>query len=83
MLHSAGKRHKHRQALYKRLQHNCSPREECNTNVIPMVRIRAQGKGGIYATRPVIWATESMEFSVRGYEVPSELSEPSRTPGCF
>jgi len=24
-----------------------------------------------------------MYFAVRGYEVPSELSEPSRTPGCF
>jgi len=25
----------------------------------------------------------SVEFSVRGYEVPSELSEPSGTPRCF
>jgi len=36
-----------------------------------------------YATRPVAWATGSVLFSVRGYEVPSEPSEPSGTPGCF
>jgi len=33
--------------------------------------------------RPVAWATGSMKFSVRGYEVPSEPSEPSGIPGCF
>jgi len=29
-----------RQALCKRLQHNCSPCEECNTRVVLMMRIR-------------------------------------------
>jgi len=33
--------------------------------------------------RPIAWATGSMLFSVRGYMVPSELSEPSGRPGCF
>jgi len=33
--------------------------------------------------RPVAWATGSVSFSVRGYKVPSELSEPSGTPRCF
>ena len=33
--------------------------------------------------RLVTRATGSVEFTVRGYEVPSELSEPSCTPGCF
>jgi len=36
-----------------------------------------------YATRPVAWAMGSVYFSVRGYEVPSQPSEPSGTPGCF
>jgi hypothetical protein len=44
---------------------------------------RAHSNGGEYATRPVAWATGSVKFSVRGYEVPSEPSEPSGTPGCF
>jgi len=37
----------------------------------------------MYATRPVAWAMGRVSFSVRGYEVPPELSEPSGTPGCF
>jgi hypothetical protein len=36
-----------------------------------------------YATWPVAWATGSVLFSVRGYEVPSEPSEPSGTPACL
>jgi len=39
MWHSAGERHKHRQALCKVLQHNCSPCEECNTRVVLMMHI--------------------------------------------
>jgi len=39
---AAGERHKHRQALCKRLQLNCSHCEECNTRVVLMVRIRHQ-----------------------------------------
>jgi len=35
------------------------------------------------ATRPVAFATGSVYFSVGGYDVPSELSEPSGTPRCF
>ena len=57
MLLSAGKRHKHRQALCKQLQHNCSPWEECNTCVVLMVCIRAQSKGGTYAMQAVARAT--------------------------
>jgi len=40
MWHSAGGRHKHRQALCKRLQHNCSSCEECNTCVVLMMHTR-------------------------------------------
>jgi len=76
MWHSAGRRHKHCQALCKRLQHNCSPCEECNTCVVLMVHIRAQSKEGTYATG-------SMDFSVSGYEVPSHPPEPTRIPQCF
>jgi len=43
---------------------------------------QAYSNGGEYATRPVSWATGSGYFSIRGYEVPSEPSEPSGTPGC-
>ena len=39
---AAGERHQRRQALCKRLQHNCSHREECNTHVVVMVRKRRQ-----------------------------------------
>jgi len=42
-----------------------------------------QSKGGTYATQPVAWATGTVWFSLRGYKVPSELSGPSGTPGCF
>jgi len=35
-----------------------------------------------YAMRPVAWSAEAMQFSVRGYEVHSEPSELSGTPGC-
>jgi len=82
MWHSAGKRQKHRQALCKWLQHNCSPCEECTTRVVLMVGIRAQSKGGTYAMWPIAWATGSVYFSVRGYEVLSEPTEPTGTPGC-
>ena len=44
---------------------------------------RAHCNGGEYATRPVAWATGSVEISVRGYEVQSEPSAPSGTPRCF
>jgi len=43
----------------------------------------AHSDGGEYATRPVAWATGRVRFSVKGYEVPSEPSEPSGTAGCF
>jgi len=36
---SAEERHKHRQALCKRLLYNCNPCEECNIRVVLMVRI--------------------------------------------
>ena len=36
---SAQERHKHCQALCKRLLHNCNPCEECNIRVVLMVRI--------------------------------------------
>jgi len=39
MWHSAGERHKHRQALCKRLQHDCSPCKECNSRVVLMMRM--------------------------------------------
>jgi len=86
MWHSAGERHKHCQALCEGLQHNCSPCKECNICVVHMVRyittLLPWSEGGTYAMRPVAWVTESVEFSVRGYEVPSEQSEPSKTSGC-
>jgi hypothetical protein len=44
---------------------------------------QVHSNGGKYATRPIAWATEGIKFSVRGYEVLSEPSEPSGTPGCF
>jgi len=44
---------------------------------------QAHSIGGEYATRPVAWAPGTVSFSVRGYEVPSEPSEPSGTPVCF
>jgi hypothetical protein len=37
---SAEERHKHRQALCKRLLHNCNPCEECNIRVVRIVHIR-------------------------------------------
>jgi hypothetical protein len=37
---SAEERHKHCQALCKRLVHNCNPCEECNIHVVLIVRIR-------------------------------------------
>jgi hypothetical protein len=37
MWHLAAERDKHRQALCKWLQHNCSPCEECNTRVVLLV----------------------------------------------
>jgi len=40
MWQSAEERHNHRQALCKRLLHNCNPCEECNIRVVLMVRIR-------------------------------------------
>ena len=40
MWRSAREQLKHRQALCKRLQHNCSPCEECNIRVVLMMRIR-------------------------------------------
>jgi len=36
---SAEERHNHRQALCDRLQHNCSPCNECDTHVVLMVCI--------------------------------------------
>jgi len=36
-----------------------------------------------YEAQPVAWATLSVLFSVRGYEFPSEPSQPSGTYGCF
>jgi len=44
---------------------------------------QAQSHGGDDVTRPVAWPTGNVKFSVRGYKVPSEPSEPSGTPGCF
>jgi hypothetical protein len=44
---------------------------------------QAHSNGGEYTMRPIAWATGSVQFSVRGYEVPSEPSEPSVTPGCL
>jgi len=44
---------------------------------------RAKRNGRKYATQPIARATGSVLFSVRGYEVPSDPSEPSGTPGCF
>jgi hypothetical protein len=60
---------------------------ECST-VIRGAPSRSQGchwhsQVLCYATQPVAWATGSVQFSVRGYEVPSEPSEPSGTAGFF
>jgi len=44
---------------------------------------QAQSNGGEYAMGPIAWAKGSVWFSIRGYKVPSEPSEPSGTPRCF
>jgi len=44
---------------------------------------QAQSNGSKYATRHIAWAKGSVQISIRGYEVPSEPSEQSGTPGCF
>jgi len=61
---------------------------KCVTHVsfcgsVYVTTFQAQSDGGIYATRPVTWATGSVYFSVRGNEVQSEPSEPSGTCGYF
>jgi hypothetical protein len=83
MWNSAGKRHKHRQELCKRLQLNYSHCEECNRHVVLMVRIGNESEGGMYATQPVTWAKGSVSYSVRGYEIPSAPSDPTGTLRCF
>jgi hypothetical protein len=44
---------------------------------------RAQSNVGKLAPWPVAWVIGCVKFCVRGYEVPSEPSELSRTPRCF
>ena len=50
---------------------------------IHITTFRVQGKGDMYATRPIAWVTGSVEFFVRGYEGPTVLLAPSRTARCF
>jgi len=53
------------------------------THVVFWWRVyQAQSNRSKYAMWPVTWATGSVYFSIRGYEVPSEPSELSGTPGC-
>jgi len=44
---------------------------------------RTRSKWGKYAMWPIAQATGRVSPSVRSYKVPSEPSEPSRTPRCF
>jgi len=48
---------------------------------IHITTFRGQSEEGKYAMPSVGGATGCMKFSARGYQVPSELSEPFRTPG--
>lgn len=80
MLHFAGERHKHHEALCKRLQHTHSL-TNCVTHVVLrwwvyITSFRAQSNGGVYATR-------SLWLSIRCDEVLSEPSDPAGTPKCF
>jgi hypothetical protein len=50
---------------------------------IYVTTFRLESNGGKYATRHMAWATGSPEICVRGFDVPSETSELSRTTACF
>ena len=76
MWHLAGTRLKPCQAMCKLLEHNWNPSKEWNRRVVLMVHIQAQSIGGRFATG-------SMYFSIRGYNVSSEPSEPTGALRCF
>jgi len=63
-----------RQALCKRLQHNCSPCEECNTRVLLMMRIRHHKVKEVSSAKNISIRAEWLRQSGRA------PSEPSETP---